>query len=148
MKWNWGTGIVIGMVCFICFILYFVIKMSTDDTYSHDLVTEEYYAKEMAYQNEIDAETNTYNLGEKMISKKVANGWLITFPKELTPTGIKGSVFMYRPSNEKLDFQSQIRLTNNDLLIPSKKLIEGRWNIILEWTYEDKSYMYKEEIVY
>lgn len=148
MKWNWGTGIVIGMICFIGFILFFVIKMSTNDAYSHDLVTEEYYAKEMAYQTEIDAETNTYNLSEKMISKKVAEGWLITFPKELSPGSIKGNVFMYRPSNEKLDFETQIQLNNNDLIIPGNKLIEGRWNIILDWTYEGKSYMYKEEIVY
>ena len=40
MKWNWGTGVVIVMAAFICFIMYFVIKMSTDTNYTHDLVTE------------------------------------------------------------------------------------------------------------
>ena len=56
MKWNWGTGIVIGMLSFMSFILYLVITMSTDKNYSHDLVTDDYYAKEMVYQNEINAE--------------------------------------------------------------------------------------------
>ena len=57
MKWNWGKGIVVGMISFMAFILYMVITMSTDKKYSHDLVTEEYYAKVMKYQTEIDAET-------------------------------------------------------------------------------------------
>ena len=39
MKLNWGTGIVLAIVAFIGFIMYFVITMSTDTAYSHDLVT-------------------------------------------------------------------------------------------------------------
>ena len=89
MKWNWGTGIVFVMLGFISFILYFVITMSTDEKFSHDLVTEDYYAKEIAYQNEIDAETNTQNLIEKIESKKVPTGWLIVFPTEFDTSKIK-----------------------------------------------------------
>ena len=47
MKINWGTGIVLAFIGFIGFILYFVIRMSTDDSANHDLVTEEYYKKEL-----------------------------------------------------------------------------------------------------
>jgi nitrogen fixation protein FixH len=148
MKWNWGTGIVIVMACFISFILYFVIRMSTEEAYSHDLVTEEYYAKEMVYQQEIDAETNTNNLKTKIGSTKDSNGWMLTFPNELDPTKINGKVFLYRPSNQKLDFEIPLELSSPDLLIPDKNLIDGRWNITIDWTYEGKSFMYKEEIVY
>tara|TARA_R110002051_G_scaffold91205_3_gene160271 strand:- start:38549 stop:38995 length:447 start_codon:yes stop_codon:yes gene_type:complete len=148
MKWNWGTGIVIVMACFISFILYFVIRMSTEEAYSHDLVTEEYYAKEMVYQQEIDAETNTNNLNTKIGSKKQKEGWMLTFPDELVPSKINGKVFLYRPSNQILDFEIPLELSSPDLLIPDKNLIDGRWNITIDWTYEGKSYMYKEEIVY
>lgn len=148
MKWNWGTGIVIVMACFISFILYFVIRMSTEEAYSHDLVTEEYYAKEMVYQQEIDAETNTNNLNTKIGSKKGEEGWKLTFPNELDPTKINGKVFLYRPSNQRLDFDIPLELSSPDLLIPDKNLIDGRWNITIDWTYEGKSFMYKEEIVY
>ena len=55
MKINWGTGIVLAFIGFITFILYFVFRMSTDDRANHDLVTEEYYKKELSYQQEIDA---------------------------------------------------------------------------------------------
>ncbi len=147
MKWNWGTGIVIGMASFIAFILYFVITMSTNKNYSHDLVTEEYYAKEMAYQTEIDAETKTNELKEKVISKKVPGGWNITFPGDFEPAKMSGTIHLYRPSNEKLDFEIPIN-TKNSVLIPDANLVPGRWNIIISWRYEGMDYMFKQEIVY
>ena len=58
MKFNWGTGLAIGMFCFIGFIMFMVIKMSTDDKYEYDLVVEDYYGKELRFQQEIDAEKN------------------------------------------------------------------------------------------
>jgi len=148
MKWNWGTGITIGMLAFISFILYFVITMSVDKKYSYDLVTEEYYAKAMTYQTEIDEETNTYNLEERITGQKTKDGWLLSFPEELDPEKIKGNVFLYRPSNQQLDFDLPIVLSGLNLLIPDNSLVDGRWNITLEWTYENKGFLYKKSIVY
>ncbi len=148
MKINWGTGIVLGMLAFISFILYLVITMVTNQNFSHDLVTEEYYAKEMVYQDEIDAETNTNNLSTKLTGKKTLDGWLITFPEELESKAVMGKVFLYRPSNMILDFELPLKISNNSFLIPKSKLLDGRWNITIEWTYNDKSYMYKKEILY
>ncbi len=148
MKWNWGKGIIVGMLAFISFIMYFVITMSIDEKYSHDLVTEEYYAKEMMYQTEIDAETNTYALKERIMGKRTNEGWLLVFPKELEPSKIKGKVFLYRPSNEKLDFDLPLNPTSSNLLIPDNKMLDGRWNITMEWVYEGTSYLYKKQITY
>jgi nitrogen fixation protein FixH len=148
MKINWGTGIVIGMILFIGFILFFVIKMSTDKKYSHDLVTEEYYKREMMYQQEIDAEENLNSLSSIIEGKRVAQGWLLSFPKEIIPSKVKGTVFLYRPSNKQLDFDLPIVLTSSNLLIPDESLLDGRWNITMDWEYEGKKYLYKKSIVY
>lgn len=148
MKINWGGGLVIGMIAFMGFILYLVITMMTSDEYSHDLVTEEYYKKDLQYQNEIDAETNTALLSEGIVSKRSEDGWLIRFPEELDANHIKGSVSLYRPSNEKLDFDLPLVLSGSELLIPDKKLIEGRWNITLRWEYKGKEYQYRDSITY
>ena len=148
MKWSWGKGIVLAMLGFIGFILYFVITMSTDKKYSHDLVTEDYYAKEMAYQKEIDAETNTENLVGKIDSKKVSDGWLITFPTEFDTSKVKGTLAFYRPSNQQLDFEVPLVFTDHEVRIPDKNLIGGRWDITIEWVYQEKMFMYKEKIVY
>jgi len=148
MKINWGTGLVIGMVLFMAFILFFVITMSTNKKYHHDLVTEDYYQKEMAYQEEIDAEENLNRLSEKIMGKQTAQGWLLHFPKELDPDKIKGTVFLYRPSNKQLDFDFPLVLSGSNLLIPDKRLLDGRWNITLDWVYEGERYLYKKSINY
>lgn len=148
MKWNWGTGIVVAIVGFIGFILYFVITMSTDSKYRHDLVTEEYYAKEMLYQQEIDAETNTTLLDAPITGSKTSEGWVLVFPTSVAPAKVQGTVSLYRPSNEKLDFELPLELIDHKLLIPDARLLDGRWNITISWTYDDKPFMYKKSIVY
>jgi len=75
MKFNWGTGIVIAIIGFMSFILYFVITMSTDNTYSYDLVTDKYYQAELDYQQEINAEQNANALTEKIQIEKHKNGF-------------------------------------------------------------------------
>lgn len=122
--------------------------MTTTESFSHDLVTEDYYAKEMLYQNEIDAETNTNNLKERFVSKRTDNGWLLVFPEALELSKIKGKVFLYRPSNETLDFNLELKLTSSHLLIPDNKMLDGRWNITIDFMYEGTPYLYKEQITY
>jgi len=148
MKINWGTGLVIGMVLFMGFILFFVIKISTDKKYDYDLVTEEYYKKEMVYQKEIDAQQNSNSFETSISGKKISEGWMLTFPKNIDYSKIEGTVFLYRPSNKQLDFQLPLKLSNPNLLIPDQRLVAGRWNTIVQWRYEGKDYLYKNEIVY
>lgn len=148
MKINWGTGLVIVMVLFIGFIMYFVIKISTDKKYDYDLVTEEYYKKEMVYQKEIDAEENSNSLEGSISGEKTQAGWMLTFPKNIDYSKIEGTVFLYRPSNKQLDFQLPLKLSSPNLLIPNERLVAGRWNTIVQWRYEGVDYLYKNEIVY
>jgi nitrogen fixation protein FixH len=148
MKINWGGGIVIGMILFIGFIMFMVITMLTNKEYDHDLVTEGYYEKDLKYQQEIDAEENTNRLSEKITGKRVPEGWQLIFPEEIDPDKIKGNVFLYRPSNKRLDFNIPIVISNAQLLIPDERLLDGRWNITVDWEYEGGHYMYKESIVY
>ncbi len=136
------------MVLFIGFILFFVIKISTDKQYDYDLVTEEYYKKELVYQKEIDDRANSNSLTVNIIGEKTDQGWMLTFPGNLDYSKITGTVFLYRPSNKKLDFQEPLKLSSNRLLIPDERLVAGRWNTIVQWSYEGKDYLYKKEIVY
>ncbi|WP_452229374.1 MULTISPECIES: FixH family protein [unclassified Lacinutrix] len=148
MKINWGTGIVIAFVAFISFIMYFIITMMTDSTYDHDLVVEDYYQQELQFQNEINKETNAQNLTENISYKKTAEGVIILFPENLPIENITGKVFLYRPSNKQFDFEIPISLSNHNLLIPDKRLLDGRWNIKVDWQYNGKNYLYKKEILY
>ena len=148
MKINWGTAIVIAFVCFISFIMYFVISMSTNKKYEHDLVVEDYYQQELKFQEDINKEENAKDLASNLNWQKTNEGIIISFPKDLDSNNIKGKVFLYRPSNKQLDFEIPISLSNHNLLIPDNSLLDGRWNIKVDWTYNSQDYMYKTEIVY
>ncbi|WP_341214913.1 FixH family protein [uncultured Wocania sp.] len=148
MKFNWGTGIVLAFIGFISFIMYFIITMNTDSKYDHDLVTEDYYKQELEFQNDIDKQKNGNALETNITWKKTEKGIVITFPKTFKVENITGKVFLYRPSNKQFDFDTAISLSNHNLLIPDKRLLDGRWNIKVDWQYNGKSYLYKKEIVY
>jgi nitrogen fixation protein FixH len=146
MKFNWGTGIVIAIIAFMSFIMYFVITMSTDKSYKHDLVTEKYYEKELEFQEQIDATQNASKLEENITLINTLKGLQIIFPSNIPPKEIEGKVFLYRPSNKQLDFEIPISISNTYLLVPEKRLLDGRWNITILWSYKNTSYLFKEEL--
>ncbi|MEM5564512.1 FixH family protein [Psychroserpens sp. AS72] len=148
MKFNWGTGIVIAFIAFISFIMYFVINMNMTDKYDTSLVREDYYEAELELQNDIDKENNSKSLETNLTWKRTDEGLEISFPESLDSDKITGKVFLYRPSNKQVDFETAISLSNQNLLIPDKRLLDGRWNIRVDWQYNGKSYLYKKEITY
>tara|TARA_B100000949_G_scaffold213780_1_gene208883 strand:+ start:982 stop:1428 length:447 start_codon:yes stop_codon:yes gene_type:complete len=143
-KLNWGVGIVITIACFIGFIMFFVIKMSTDKKYDHDLVTEEYYKQELAYQDQIDAQQNSARLAKNIQVEVTAEGIQILFPSE--KQNIKGEVNLYRPSNKKLDLEIPISLENQQMLIPAEKLVEGKYKLSINWKSNETTYLYKKDL--
>ncbi|MDI9256726.1 FixH family protein [Flavobacterium sedimenticola] len=148
MKINWGKGIVIAFALFMSFILYFVFKVQSNDKYNNELVTQEYYKKEKLVQQNIESTENANSLSEKVLIAKTENGIVVRFPKTLNPALIQGKVSLYRPSNQKLDFDTPISLSGSDLLIPKNNLVGGLWDIIVAWEYEGKTYLNKEEIYF
>lgn len=146
MKINWGTGIVIAFALFMTFILYFVFKVQTDRQYDNELVTEDYYKKEIRVQSDIENTKLANNLKVKLSISNTTEGIVINFPKDLDYTKIKGKIYLYRPSNQRLDFDTPISLSSSDLLIPKKNLVGGLWDIAVEWNYEGKNYLNKQEL--
>jgi len=148
MKINWGVSIVLAFVVFISFILFFVIRMSTDSRAHHDLVTEDYYRAELAFQEEIDGQNNATKNSVNLKVIKQKEGLLIQFPSNLNYSNIKGTISFYRPSNMKLDFDIDLKLTSAQMLIPNDRLLDGRWDIKVSWVYENESYLFKDKLTY
>jgi len=147
-KISWPTGIVLALSAFIIFILSFVFKATFLPEYNHHLVSEDYYKDEMNYQQEIDKLNKAAALQEDVTLNKVAEGLLIKFPAEFDPEKIAGTIWFQRPSNDKIDFQLPIKLTAADYLILDNNLVQGIWNVKIEWTYNSNTYLYKEKLMY
>ncbi|SDS01183.1 FixH family protein [Christiangramia echinicola] len=149
MKINWGTGLVIGMVAFITFIMYFVVTMMSSSEFDHDLVVEDYYKAELHYQEDIDAEENALALDGKVRVEKRGSKLVVFFPEVIDLKKMDGDVNLYRPSNKKLDFSiSFSEIKNREFEIPEDLLVKGRWNVKVTWKNDDKDYLFKKEIIY
>ena len=148
MKINWGTAIVIAFGLFITFILYFVFKVQSDSKYDNELVTEDYYKKEQQVQGDIEKQQSANELEHKVTFKKSVEGIIVEFPSNFDYKNIKGKVSLYRPSSQKLDFEIPISLSSSNLLIPNSNLVGGLWDISVDWSYNESSYLNKETIYY
>ncbi|MDR2221309.1 MAG: FixH family protein [Flavobacteriaceae bacterium] len=146
MKFNFGTGIVIAMGIFMVFILQYVIRVQVDKKYDNELVTENYYQQEVEIDGKREREVNASNLSEHLKIDSSKEGITVVFPNGFDYKKITGKVFLYRPSNQKLDNDMEISLSSSNLLIPSDNLVDGRWDIVVEWNYDGVSYRNEKEL--
>jgi len=147
-KISWPAGIVLALSAFIIFILSFVFKATFLPEYDHHLVSDDYYKDEMNYQQEINKLNKAAALNEDVSLTKVAEGLLVKFPVEFDPEKITGTISFQRPSNDKIDFQLPIKLTTTDYLILDDQLVQGIWNVKIEWTTNSITYLFKEKLMY
>lgn len=148
IKINWGTSIVLAIISFMTFILYLVITMTTSSEFNHDLVIEDYYKQELKFQDQMARETNSQSLVKDIEIEKTEDGMLINFPPGLNPATIAGNIMLYRPSNKEQDFSIPIEIKDLQVIIPASLLEPGRWNIIIDWSYENEKYYFKKEFTF
>jgi hypothetical protein len=148
LKLTWPAGIIISIAAFVIFILYFVFKVTFLPEYDHHLVSEDYYKDELNYQQDINKLNNAQLLIEDVTIKKVTEGLQIIFPSNFDYKNIKGSIKFMRMSNDKIDFSFPIELTSNKFLIKDESLVEGRWNVRIDWAINDKQYLFKQKLTY
>lgn len=146
MKFNFGTGITIAIGIFMVFILQYVIRVQMDARYDNQLVTEDYYQQEQEVDGKRDREIAALKLNEKVKIKNNNGSIEIDFPKDLDFKNISGKIFLYRPSNQDLDFDMPISLSSSNLLIPNTNLVDGRWDIVIEWEYNNMPFRSVEHL--
>jgi nitrogen fixation protein FixH len=144
MKFNWGHGIFIGYVFFVVYILYFVFKSFSHDV---DLVADDYYAQEVAFQDRIDQTSNAIKWDKDIQLEKVENGVRLSFSKEAKAEFSEGTIYFFRASDEKMDIRLPITLNQQgEFTIPYQLLNDGRYEAQLSWKGVDEEYFIKRII--
>ena len=138
LKFNWGTGIFIFLIIFFISIFWFVIFSFT---VRQDLVEDDYYPKELEYEQQIQKQENLHNLGEEITLSK-ENEWLhLQFPQAQIEDEIKGQILIYRPSDSRLDQTHQIKLDSlNKQQLNTSKFLSGKYILKIGWTYQQKAF--------
>lgn len=136
---NWGNRIVVAFVCFAAFIGYMVVRAFQED---FDLVAEDYYAKEIAYQDKLDKLSNA-SKDEKTVSiVQTAQAITLTFTDKA-----KGEIQFYHPSRKLFDRSFDIALNNGlQQSIDKEDLVPGNYRINISWKVDGKEYLQQSSI--
>jgi nitrogen fixation protein FixH len=131
MKFNWGTGIFLFYTIF-AISLFYQVYVSTK--YSNDLVEENYYEKDLAYQSRFERIQNSQALSQPMEINYMADQKRVDliFPAgENQPTG---NVRLYRADDEKKDLRIPVEIDEEGRMpLNAKKLTPGMWKVEVEW---------------
>ncbi len=144
MKFNWGMGIAL-FYCIFAAALFFQVYKSTQ--YDNSLVIEDYYAKDIAYQEQYDKLENTMTLSQDIVFVKNRETARIElhFPQETQqPTG---EILFFNPAKANLDFTVEIDANGKNVQsIPLDRLRSGMWKVKVDWQANGKKF-YSEKIV-
>ncbi len=136
---NWGGAITLTFVLFASFIGGMVYWMCRQRV---DLVRDDYYQTEMAYQHQIDRAARTamlntaglfaYEPGRKQI--------LVSLPGPVS----RGEITLYRPSDRRQDVRIPVRDARQ--IVSTARLAGGYWKIQVVWSDGQVDYFSEEEL--
>ncbi len=135
----------IGFSLFVVYILSFVYRSYNQNI---DLVAEDYYAQEVAFQDRIDETANAEHLNDEVIVSRSEGFIEFTFPAEVISSIIDGEVHFFRPSDQAMDIKIPLELDDlGSVKVPTQILSQGRYQVKFSWNTEDKAYFLSKDIV-
>ena len=141
---NWGYKILLVYIIFITGIMFLVFKSSSQKM---DLVTTDYYAKELKYQQKIDAMKNVHQLSDTVKYEMNEGKLTIVFPKDFAGKKITGDVLLYCPSDEDKDVTQNFSVQDLSVIIPVHVYNKGLYELQLSWQANETSYYFEKKLV-
>lgn len=143
MKFNWGHGIALFFSVFVLSLVYQVYRSTTID---NSLVFDDYYAKDLTYQQHYNKVKNATTLKEKVAIKAINDRVLIQFPVDMG--SVSGEIKFFCPSASESDFSLPVQTdSGNTQVVPSKDLKKGLWKVRINWKAKEKEFFSEESIV-
>ncbi len=145
LKLNWGISIVVFYVAFMTALFSFVVFSTT---VHNDLVTDDYYGKQIAFQQHIDKVKRTLLLKRQLAIQQKNDYIALTFPDVFDSDSIVGRINFYRPDDSGKDFFIDIRPdTNLNQVVPTGSLQHGLWKVKIDWAAGDSLYYNEIQIM-
>ena len=137
-KWHWGIGIA---VVYIGFVLIRVITIVIAEHNNVDLVSTDYYEKEIRYEDRIAEMRNSKSLQEQVTVKTENRTVTIHFPSSFPHEKLKGDITLFRPSDKRLDKTFPVKPDSGSIQRIDLDLLQpGYWKMQIQWEFEKKRY--------
>jgi len=144
---NFGHKILITIILFVSFIISLVVWCVKQDDIQ--LVSENYYEKEILYQDEIEKIKNTRAYYSEIIKLDESNQNIqLRFASEKLEGAATGNIQLFRPSDADKDLLITIA-TNAESVqnINTSKLAKGLWKVKLDWSQGGKDFLEEQTII-
>lgn len=142
----WPTAIIGFFVLAIVFIVSFIAWSMRQ---REDLVSADYYEREVKFQSQLD----TMNRSQPLATQTVVTfepkqqAIVITLPTGQTQ-GATGSIHLYRPSDARQDRKLPLALDAQGIQnLDAKNLSNGLWKVRVQWTANGQDYFLDQPVI-
>lgn len=144
MQISWGTGVATAIVLFLIAVAALIIFSYSQ---SVDLVHDNYYERELRYQDEINSENNSLAIAKETTVRFESPDVVIRFPETFDLKGAKGAISFYKPNDAMRDFTLPLEPSEgNTQTVSVDKLSKGRWKIFITFSKDNLNYKINKEI--
>lgn len=143
MKFNWGYKIIFIYTVFVLGILTMVFLSAKEN---RDLVSENYYAEEIAYQKLIDQSSKTAALSAPVELIASAGQLIIELPKEFDGLQANGEWTLYYAADKARDIAGNIHTEIGKYSIVVPNDATGQYLFKIHWKTGDKEYYFEKNI--
>jgi hypothetical protein len=142
----WPAGIIATFVLFIAGTVGLVILSARNHV---ELVSPDYYERELRYQEQINRRERTQALKDPArVSYDAAQGSIVVALPAAQARVAKGRIQLYRPSDARLDRDLPLALDVNGIQrLDAKRLHAGPWNIRVQWNVDGEEFFLNHSIV-
>lgn len=145
MKISWGYRVMFLYVGFAGLIIYFVTRSINEKV---DLVTPDYYAQELKFQDKIESINRNNELTSALSIDYSDAGIIITYPSDLQNKTITGAINIFRPSDKSKDQSIEISPDKEmKQTINTTSLSKGMYRIKVDYEVDGAGYYSEKQIV-
>lgn len=134
------------MIVYLAFAAGIALMVIKSSSQKIDLVTPDYYAKELKYQERIDAIKRTESLSAKVKYAIKGNSIFITLPAEFDSKEVNGNVLVYYPADNSKDIKKDFATNNRIATIEIPAGVKGLYRLQLSWIADGYAYYFEENL--
>ena len=142
---NWGNRLILVFIVFGGMISYMVYRCMNTPV---NLVSDQYYKDELAYQQVIDGAKKANALLGKVQLALVPAGIRIDLPQEMRGKTVEGTIFFYCPSDAASDRHFSLGTdTTGEQEIAKGKVPSGHYTVKVSWATGGVNYFIEQPFV-
>lgn len=142
----WPVAIVGFFIVFAIFLTSFIVWAVGQ---KQDLVTENYYEREVRFQEQLDRQQRTQALArETAVQFNAATRTILVTLPDAQAREANGQIHFYRPANARLD--QTLPLSTDPTgrqAVDARSLAAGLWKVRVEWSVGGKDFYFDQQVI-